>query len=40
MGIITTEDLMDKLDLFQARFLKEGEFGWCYLEIISEDSGT
>ena len=40
MEIIAIEEVMNKLDIFQARFLKEGEFGWCYLEIISEDSGT
>ena len=31
---------MDKLDMFQSRFEKIDEFGWWYLEIISEDAGT
>ena len=28
MENITTEEVMDKLDMFQARFLKVDEFGW------------
>ena len=28
MEKITTEEVMDKLDMFQARFGKLGEFGW------------
>ena len=31
---------MDKLDIFQDRFLKIVEFSWWDLEIISADSGT
>ena len=31
---------MDKLDMFQDRFVKVDEFGWWDLEIISADLGT
>ena len=37
---ITTEEVMDKLDMFQSRFGKIDEFGWWYLETISVDAGT
>ena len=37
---ITTEEIMDKLDMFQSRFGKIDEFGWWNLEIISADVGT
>ena len=40
MEKITTEEVMDKLDMFQSRFWKIDEFGWCNLEIISADAGT
>ena len=40
MEIITTEEVMDKLDMFQYRFVKIDKFGWCYLERISADAGT
>ena len=40
MEIITTEEVMDKLHMFQSRFVKIDEFGWWYLEIISADAGT
>ena len=40
MEIITTEEVMDKLDMFQYRFGRIDEFGWWYLEIVSADSGT
>ena len=40
MERITTEEVMDKLDIFQARFGKIDEFGWWDLEIFSADSGT
>ena len=36
---ITTEEVMDKLDMFQSRFGRIDEFGWWGLEIISEDAG-
>ena len=36
---ITTEQVMDKLDMFQSRFGKIDEFGWWDLEIISADAG-
>ena len=39
MESITTEEVMYKLDMFQARFGKVDEFGWCYLEIISVHAG-
>ena len=38
--IITTEEVMDKLDIFQSRFVRIDEFGWWDLEIISADAGT
>ena len=34
MENIPTEEVMDKLDMFQARFGKVYEFGWWYLEQI------
>ena len=40
MERITTEEMMDKLDMFQSRFGKIDGFGWWYLERISADSGT
>ena len=36
---ITTEEVMDKPDMFQSRLGKIDEFGWCYLEKISADAG-
>ena len=40
MEIITTEEVMDKLDMFQSRFGKIEEFEWWDLEEISLDTGT
>ena len=40
MEKITTEEFMDKLDIFQSRFGKINEFGWWDLGIISADAGT
>ena len=40
MEIITTEEVMDKLDMFQSRSRKIDQFGWWYLETISADAGT
>ena len=40
MEIITTEEVVDKLDMFQYGFGKIDEFGWWDLEIISAYSGT
>ena len=40
MDNITTEEVMDKLDMFQSRFGKIGQFGWWDLERISADVGT
>ena len=39
MENITTEKVMDKLDMFQARFEKVYEFVWWDVEIIQTDSG-
>ena len=38
MEKITTEEVMDKLDMFQSRFGKIDEFGWWGLEIIAADA--
>ena len=40
MEKITTEEVMDKLDILQYRFGKIDEFVWWDLEIFSEDLGT
>ena len=40
MEKITTEEVMDKLDMFQSRFGKIDQFGWWSLERISSDEGT
>ena len=40
MKKITTEEVMDNLDMFQSRFGKIDKFGWWDLEIISADAGT
>ena len=40
MEVITTEEVIDKLDMFQPRLGKKDEFGWWYLERISADAGT
>ena len=40
MEKIITEEVMDKLDMFQSRFGKIDQFGWWDLERISEDVGT
>ena len=40
MEKITTEEVMDKLDMFQSIFGKIYQFGWWYLGIISADAGT
>ena len=40
MEKITTEEVMDKLDMFQSKIGKIDEFGWWDLEIISADAGT
>ena len=40
MDKITTEEVMDKLDMFQYRFGKIDELGWWDLERISADMGT
>ena len=39
MEKITTEEVMDYLDMFQSRFGKIDEFGWWDLERISADAG-
>ena len=40
MEKITTEEVMDKLDMFQSRFGEIDQFGWWGLERISADAGT
>ena len=40
MKNITTEEVLDKLDMFQSRFVKIDQFGWWGLERISADAGT
>ena len=40
MEKITTEEVMDKLNMFQSRFGKIDEFGWWDLDNISADAGT
>ena len=40
MEKITTEEVMDKLNMFQSRFGKMDQFGWWDFEIISVDVGT
>ena len=40
MEKITTEEVMDKLDMFQSIFEKIDEFGCWDLERISVDAGT
>ena len=40
MENITTEDVMEKLDMFQARFGKVDEFGLWDMEKIQTDTGT
>ena len=35
---ITTEEVMDTLDMFQSRLGKIDKFGWWDLERISEDA--
>ena len=39
MEKITTEKVMDKMDMFQSRSGKIGKFGWWDLEGISADAG-
>ena len=40
MDNITTEEVMEKLDIFQSRIGKIDQFGWWDLERISADAGT
>ena len=40
MDRINTEEVMDKLYMFQSRFGKIGKFGWWDLKIISADART
>ena len=39
MEVITTEEVVEKLDMFQARFGKVDDFFWWGLEIIQTDAG-
>ena len=40
MDKVSTEQVMDKLDMFQSRFGKIDEFVWGDLKIISADAGS
>ena len=40
MEKISTDEVMDNLDMLQSRFGKTDKFGWWDLEIISGDAGT
>ena len=40
MENITTEEVVENLDLFQARFGKVDGFGWCYMERIQTDASV
>ena len=40
MDKTSTEEVMDKIDMFQSRFGKIDEFGWWDLKIISADAGS
>ena len=40
MEKMTTEEVMDKIDMFRFVFGKIDEFGWWYLERIPADAGT
>ena len=40
MDNITTEEVLDKLDMFQSTFGKVDKFGWWDMEIIQTDAGT
>ena len=40
MEKITTEEFLDRLDMFQFRFGRIDEFGWWYLKRLSADAGT
>ena len=40
MEKISTEEVMDKLDMFQSRLVKIDKFGWWDLERISSDAGS
>ena len=40
MEKITTEEVMDMLDMFQSKFGGMDEFGWWDLQRISADAGT
>ena len=40
VNIITTEEVVYKMDMFQSRFGKIDKFGWWGLERTSADAGT
>ena len=40
MENITTEEVIDKLYMFQEIFVKVDEFSWCDMEIIQTDTDT
>ena len=39
MGEFSTEEVMDKLYMFQSRYVNIDEFGWWELEMVSSDAG-
>ena len=39
-GNVNTKEFMYKLYIFQAKFGKVDEFGWCDMKRIKNDSGT
>ena len=40
MEEVTTEEVIDKLELFISKFGKVDQFGWCNLESIRADAGS
>ena len=40
MENITTEEVMDKIDIFQSKFGRVDEFIWWYLDRIQTDAGA
>ena len=40
MENITTEEVMDKIEIFQFRFVKVDESIWWYMDKIQTESGT
>ena len=40
MENITTAEVKDKLEMFQSRFVKVDEFGWCDMNRTQTDAVT